>query len=106
MVVDYTSLQDLVIPNYLDKVCIIINDADTLCLDRSENLRGQTEQIMSWLDGTRSTYIKPYYLDRRDSVVTIMTANSVDRWDPAALREGRIHSHYHFDQINLSKLDN
>ena len=104
MVIDYSSLEDLVLPNYVDKVCIVVNDADTLCLDRSESQRGETEQMLSWLDGTRSTFIKPFYLDRRSSSITIMTANSVDRWDEAALRKGRIHSRRTFDQIKLSNL--
>ena len=102
MVVDYSSLQDLVIPSYLDQVCIIVNDADTLALNRDESKRGETEQVLSWLDGTRSTYIKPFYLDKRASIITIMTANSIERWDAAALRQGRIHTHLVFDQINLS----
>ena len=104
MVVDYSSMQSLVLPNYLDKVCIIINDVDTLCLSRDISERGQTEQIMAWLDGTRGTFIKPFYLNRRTSVITLMTANSVEKWDEAALRQGRIHQTYLFDKVNLSKL--
>lgn len=105
MVVDYNSLQDLVLPSYLDKVCIVVNDADTLALAREESVRGETEQVMAWLDGTRSTFIKPFFMDRRTSTITIMTANSTKRWDKAALRKGRIHATYTFDKVNLSEKD-
>lgn len=105
ILVDYSSLQDLIIPNYIDKVCLVINDADTLALDREESEQGETEQILAWLDGSRSSFIKPFYLDKRTSIITILTANSVDKWDKAALRRGRIHAHYKFDQVNLSEAD-
>ena len=103
ILVDYSSLQDLIIPEYIDKVALIVNDADTLALDRDESEQGETEQILAWLDGSRSSFIKPFYLDKRTSIITILTANSVDKWDKAALRKGRIHAHYKFDQINLSE---
>ena len=102
LVVDYSSLQDIVLPNYIDKVCIIVNDADTLALDREFSQRGETEQVLSWLDGTRSTFIKPFLMEKRGSVITIMTANSVDTWDEAALRNGRIHKFKQFDGQTLS----
>lgn len=105
IIVDYSALEDLVLPDYLDKVCLIINDADTLALRREESKRGETEQILSWLDGTRSTFIRPFYLERRASIITILTANSVEKWDQAALRKGRIHARYVFDQVNLSELE-
>lgn len=105
LVVDYSSLQDIVIPNYINKICIIVNDADTLALDRAESRRGETEQILSWLDGTRSSFIKPFFMEEDDtSIVTIMTANSVEKWDEAALRKGRIHFHKMFDGPTLSNL--
>lgn len=102
IVVDYSSLETLVLPSYLDKVCIIINDADNLCLDRETSTRGETEQMLAWLDGTRSTFIKPFYMARRTSTITIITANTVERWDEAALRKGRIHSHKMFNEVQLS----
>lgn len=102
LVVDYSSMQDIVIPNYIDKVCIIVNDADTLALDRAISSRGETEQILSWLDGTRSSFIKPFFLKKRGSIITIMTANSVENWDEAALRKGRIHSFKAFDGETLA----
>lgn len=102
LVIDYSTLQNLVIPSYIGKVCIVINDADTLALDRELSKRGETEQVLSWLDGARTTFIKPFYLNKRTSVVTIMTANSVEKWDKAALRQGRIHKLLNFDEIKLS----
>ena len=102
LVIDYTTLQDLVIPSYIGKICIVINDADTLALNREVSQRGKTEQVLGWLDGTRSTYIKPFYLEKRTSIVNIMTANNVDKWDPAALRKGRIHKRLSFDKVKLS----
>lgn len=99
--IDYSSLQSLVIPDYIDKVCIIVNDADTLALSRDISPRGETEQILSWLDGARTSFIKPFYYDKRTSVITIMTANSIEQWDEAALRQGRIHKIVQFDQVKL-----
>jgi hypothetical protein len=102
IVVDYSSIEELVLPSYLDKVCIIINDADNLCIDREVSNRGETEQMLAWLDGARTNFIKPFYLNRRSSTITILTANTIERWDKAALRQGRIHAHYMFDQVKLS----
>lgn len=99
--IDYSSLQSLIIPDYIDKVCIIVNDADTLALSRDISTRGETEQILSWLDGARTSFIKPFYYDKRTSVITIMTANSIEQWDEAALRQGRIHKIVQFDQVKL-----
>lgn len=99
--IDYSSLQSLIIPDYIDKVCIIVNDADTLALSRDISARGETEQILSWLDGARTSFIKPFYYDKRTSVITIMTANSIEQWDEAALRQGRIHKIVQFDQVKL-----
>lgn len=101
LVIDYSTLQDLVIPSYIGKVCIIINDADTLALDRENSVRGETEQVLAWLDGARISYIKPFHLEKRTSVINIMTANSILKWDNAALRKGRIHKHIIFDKIKL-----
>jgi hypothetical protein len=101
MIVDYNSLQTLVIPDYLSKICLIINDVDTLALDRSNSVKGETEQVMGWLDGTRTSFIKPFYSQESKSIITLMTANSVERWDKAALRQGRIHRHLLFDQKQL-----
>ena len=105
LVVDYSSIQDIVIPSFINKVCIIINDADTLALNRKFSERGETEQILSWLDGTRSTFIKPFNSGKDStSVITIMTANTIDDWDEAALRKGRIHSFKTFDGQKLSDI--
>lgn len=99
--IDYSSLQSLVIPEYIDKICIIVNDADTLALNREISTRGETEQVLAWLDGARTSFIKPFYFDKRTSVITIMTANSIEQWDEAALRQGRIHCIKQFDQVKL-----
>jgi len=104
LLVDYSTLQDLIIPDYIDKVCIIINDADTLALDRDESEQGNTEQILAWLDGSRNSFIRPFYLDKRSSTITIMTANSTKKWDEAALRQGRIHKQLKFDEVKLCDL--
>lgn len=101
IIIDYNSLQDLVIPDYISKVCLIVNDVDTLALDRNESIKGETEQIMAWLDGARSSFIKPFFVKTNKTVITLMTANSIERWDKAALRNGRIHKILHFDQEKL-----
>lgn len=99
LIVDYSTLEDLVIPEQYNKVCVIINDADTLCLDRSISNRGETEKVLEWLDNTRSTFIKPFgNIHSQKSVINLLTANSTDQWDEAGLRKGRIHYQYIFDQ--------
>ena len=98
-VLDYDSLEDFQLPDYIDKVCIILNDADNLCLNRSYAEPGSTEKILAWLDGSRSGYIQPLYLPSRASTITILTVNSTERWDEAGLRQGRIHAKYTFDRI-------
>jgi ATPase family associated with various cellular activities (AAA) len=98
-VLDFKSLEDFQVPDYVDKVCVILNDADNLCLDRETAQSGTTEKILAWLDGSRAGYIQPMYLPTRSSIVTILTANSTERWDSAGLRQGRIHAHYTFDRV-------
>lgn len=99
--IDYSSLQSLIIPEYIDKICLIVNDADTLALNREISTRGETEQVLAWLDGARTSFIKPFYYDKRTSIITIMTANSIEQWDEAALRQGRIHKIVQFNQVRL-----
>jgi hypothetical protein len=98
-VLDYESLENFQLPDYVDKVCVILNDADNLCLDRENSEPGTTEKILAWLDGSRAGFIQPLYLPSRSSIVTIMTANSTERWDVAGLRKGRIHSNFVFDRV-------
>jgi hypothetical protein len=98
-VLDYQSLEYFQVPDYVDKVCVIINDADNLCRDRETAEPGTTEKILAWLDGSRAGYIQPLYLPKRSSLVTILTANSTHRWDSAGLRQGRIHAAFTFDRI-------
>lgn len=87
------------IPEQYNKVCVIINDADTLCLDRNQSKRGETEKVLEWLDNSRSTFIKSFdNIHSQRSVINLLTANSVERWDEAGLRQGRIHYQYIFDQ--------
>lgn len=98
-VLDYESLEDFQLPDYIDKVCVILNDADNLCLDRENAEPGTTEKILAWLDGSRTSFIQPLYLPSRSSTITILTANSTNRWDSAGLRKGRIHENFTFDRI-------
>lgn len=93
---DYGVLEDLMLPKHYNRVCVIINDADNLCLNREDRVDGKTEKIMAWLDDTRSNFIKVN--DNDNSRITLITANTVDRWDPAALRKGRVHEHFVFTQ--------
>ncbi len=53
-------------------------------------------------DGTRNSFIKPFHLNKRKSVICLITANSVNDWDEAGLRKGRIHTRYVFDKVNLA----
>ena len=52
--------------------------------------------MLSWLDGNVYTAITPFEQTRSNKIITIFTCNTTERWDIAAMREGRIDLNYQF----------
>ncbi|MGB7712293.1 MAG: AAA family ATPase [Microcoleus sp.] len=85
-------------PSYLERICIIINEADNNAQDRSTaSAQGsnKTEHIVSWLDGTLYQYIIKEVIDEdgiqfQQKLVVLMTCNRTERLDTAMLRQGRV----------------
>lgn len=87
---DSNSVCDFVPPDYLDKVCIIVNEADNLAQDRGTDngqREGKTERILSLLDGSLYGSLENSH---HQSIIILLTCNTIERFDPAALRKGRI----------------
>ena len=92
-ILDSDGLQDFYPPTYLDKICLIVNEADNLCLDRTQFIGSSksSERLLSLFDGTIYSNIIPFNRAvEPPSVVTFLTANNTDNLDPAFLRKGRI----------------
>lgn len=96
---DFNTLQTLTAPSYVDKLCVIIDDADNIAIDRA-NGNKETQDILAWLDSNRSTFLKSLNNSSEDplQVITIFTVNSSEMWDKAALRKGRIDYHFMFNE--------
>ncbi|MFS8854930.1 ATP-binding protein [Synechococcus sp. H55.7] len=93
-ILDHEAVQEFIAPPYLERVCLIINEADNLAQDRASEVAQQstkTERILSLLDGTlHQSVLDPDYLDCRQRLVVLMTCNTTERLDPAVLRKGRV----------------
>ncbi len=87
-------MQNFVPPNYLQRVCIIINEADNLAQDRASEAAqysNKTEHILSLLDGTvYQSVIEEGGIQDKQKFVVLMTCNTTERLDPAVLRKGRV----------------
>lgn len=106
LILDYSVLEEITIPSIFSKVCVIVNDADCLCLDRSVSNRGETEKVLEWLDNSRSSFIKSFDpFASNSSVINLLNANTTERWDEAGLRKGRIDDHVHFHQTLTTNQD-
>ncbi len=85
-------------PSYLERICIIINEADNNAQDRSTvsaQRSNKTEHILSWLDGTLDQYVIKEVIDEdgiqfQQKLVVLMTCNRTERLDAAMLRKGRV----------------
>lgn len=99
-ILDHDAVENFVPPSYLEKLCIIINEADNLAQDRASVVAQQnnkTERILSLLDGTLyQSVIDEHCIQRQQKLVILMTCNTVERLDPAVLRKGRIDLSYEF----------
>lgn len=93
-ILDHDAITNFVPPNYLEKICIIINEADNLAQDRALEVaqyNNKTEHILALLDGTLyQSVIDESGVQTEQSLVVLMTCNTTERLDPAMLRKGRV----------------
>lgn len=93
-ILDHAAVENFVPPTYLERVCIIINEADNLAPDRSTEVAQanyKTERILSLLDGTLyQSVIDGGSIQEQQKLVVLMTCNTTERLDPAILRKGRV----------------
>jgi ATP-dependent Zn protease len=99
-ILDHDAFENFVPPSYLDRICIIINEADNLAQNRAYEVaqgNNKTEHILSLLDGTLyQSIIDEAGIQKQQSLVVLMTCNTTERLDPAMLRKGRIDLMYEF----------
>lgn len=93
-ILDHDAVENFVPPNYLERICIIINEADNLAPNRAYEVAQQnnkTEHILSLLDGTLyQSVINEDGIQPEQKLVMLMTCNTTERLDPAMLRKGRV----------------
>lgn len=94
-ILDHDGVENFVPPGYLERICLIVNEADNLAQDRASifaQSNSRTEHILSLLDGTLYNSVvsaKTSYAIQQKLVV-LMTCNTRERLDPAMLRKGRV----------------
>jgi ATP-dependent Zn protease len=93
-ILDHDAVEHFIPPTYLERICIIINEADNLAQDRSLEIAqrtSKTEHILSLLDGTLyQSVIDENGVRAHQKLVVLMTCNTTERLDPAMLRKGRV----------------
>jgi ATP-dependent Zn protease len=93
-ILDHDAIANFVPPIYLERICIIINEADNLAQNRASEVaqyNNKTEHILSLLDGTLyQSVIDEGGIHIQQRLVILMTCNTTERLDPAMLRKGRI----------------
>jgi len=101
-ILDHDGVENFVPPSYLERICLIINEADNLAQDRASLVaqgNSKTEHILSLLDGTLyQSVIDEAGIQMRQKLVVLMTCNTTERLDPAVLRQGRVDLSYEFTQ--------
>lgn len=101
-ILDHDAISNFVPPSYLERICIIINEADNLAQDRASEVAqysNKTEHILSLLDGTLyQSVIDDSGVQMRQRLVVLMTCNTTERLDPAMLRKGRVDLLQKFNQ--------
>lgn len=99
-ILDHDAIANFVPPNYLERICIIINEADNLAQNRASEVaqsNNKTEHILSLLDGTLyQSIIDDSGIQLKQKLVVLMTCNTTERLDPAILRKGRVDLIYEF----------
>ncbi|MEG4320611.1 MULTISPECIES: AAA family ATPase [unclassified Microcoleus] len=93
-ILDHDAVENFVPPSYLERICIIINEADNLAQDRSTaaaQRSNKTEHILSLLDGTLyQSVMDEQGIQFQQKLVVLLTCNTIERLDPAMLRKGRV----------------
>lgn len=93
-ILDHDAVENFVPPSYLERICIIINEADNLAQNRASaaaQYSNKTEHILSLLDGTLyQSVIDESGVQPQQKLVVLMTCNTTERLDPAILRKGRV----------------
>jgi hypothetical protein len=101
-ILDHDAVENFVPPIYLEKICLIINEADNLAKNRafeSAQDNNKTEHILSLLDGTLyQSVIDENGVQMKQKLVVLMTCNTTERMDPALLRKGRVDYTHEFIQ--------
>ncbi|HAG79956.1 MAG TPA: AAA family ATPase [Cyanobacteria bacterium UBA12227] len=99
-ILDHDAVENFVPPSYLERIAIIINEADNLAQDRASEIAQQsnkTEHILSLLDGTLyQSVVEEGGIKVQQKLVVLMTCNTTERLDPAMLRKGRVDLTYKF----------
>jgi hypothetical protein len=99
-ILDHDAVENFVPPSYLERICLIINEADNLAKNRaleSAQENSKTEHILGLLDGTLyQSVIDEAGIHLQQKLVVLMTCNTTDRMDPALLRKGRVDFTYEF----------
>jgi hypothetical protein len=99
-ILDHDAVENFVPPGYLERICLIINEADNLAQNRASEAaqrNSKTEHILSLLDGTLyQSVIDESGIQAKQKLVVLMTCNTTERLDPAVLRKGRIDLIYEF----------
>ena len=102
-ILDHDAVENFVPPNYLERICLIINEADNLAQNRASAVAqysNKTEHILSLLDGTLyQSIIDETGIQAQQKLVVLMTCNTTERLDPAVLRKGRVDFTYEFTQL-------
>lgn len=100
-ILDSDAVSNFVPPSYLERICIIINEADNLAQNRASEVAqysNKTEHILSLLDGTLyQSVIDDSKFQIQQRLVILMTCNTTERLDPAMLRKGRVDLMYEFN---------
>lgn len=93
-ILDHDAVENFVPPSYLERICLIINEADNLAQNRANEAaqrNNKTEHILSLLDGTLHQSVAELdSIQEKQRLVVLMTCNTTERLDPAVLRKGRV----------------
>jgi hypothetical protein len=99
-ILDHDAVENFVPPSYLERICLIVNEADNLAHNRASvaaQSSNKTEHILSLLDGTLyQSVIDESGIHKQQKLVILMTCNTTERLDPAILRKGRVDLMYEF----------
>jgi ATP-dependent Zn protease len=102
-ILDHDAIANFVPPTYIERICIVINEADNLAQNRASEVaqyNNKTEHILSLLDGTLyQSVIDDSGIQIQQRLVVLMTCNTTERLDPAMLRKGRVDLIYEFTQL-------